>query len=49
MAHLQDGFSVEALPVFDRLAALVMVFDMNDVGLIFLPPLYYFFVEHLFY
>ncbi|WOH08772.1 hypothetical protein DCAR_0728220 [Daucus carota subsp. sativus] len=32
MAHLQDGFSVEALPVFDRLAALVMVFDMNDLS-----------------
>ncbi|KAL8125317.1 hypothetical protein AgCh_012848 [Apium graveolens] len=31
MAHLQDEFSVEALPVFDRLAALVMVFDINNV------------------
>lgn len=42
MAHLRDDFSVEALPVFDRLAALVMVFDINDVGLITLPPLSYF-------
>lgn len=33
MAHLHDEFSVEALPMFDRLTALVMVFDMNDVGL----------------
>ncbi|KAK1390777.1 Alpha- and gamma-adaptin-binding protein p34 [Heracleum sosnowskyi] len=32
MAHLYDEFSVEALPVFDRLAALVMVFDMNDLS-----------------
>ncbi|KAL8122097.1 uncharacterized protein LOC141659407 [Apium graveolens] len=32
MAHLHDGFSVEAIPVFDRLAALVMVFDMNDLS-----------------
>ncbi|KAK1384531.1 Ras-related protein Rab-1D [Heracleum sosnowskyi] len=32
MAHLHDGFSVEALPVFDRLSALVMVFDINDLS-----------------
>lgn len=32
MAHLHAEFSVEALPVFDRLAALVMVFDMNDLS-----------------
>lgn len=47
MAHLHDKFSVEALSVFDRLTALVMVFDINDVGLITLPPLYYLFIEHL--
>lgn len=32
MAHLNDEFSVEALPMFDRLVALVMVFDMNDLS-----------------
>ncbi|KAI3965435.1 hypothetical protein MKX01_001847 [Papaver californicum] len=30
MAHLEDGFSIKALPVSNNLAALVMVFDMND-------------------
>ncbi|GKV30227.1 hypothetical protein SLEP1_g39065 [Rubroshorea leprosula] len=30
MAHLQDGFSVGSLPVFDQLTALVMVFDMSE-------------------
>jgi hypothetical protein len=32
MAHLHDGFSVENLPAFQRMTALVMVFDMNDVS-----------------
>uniref|UniRef100_A0ACD5UE56 Uncharacterized protein n=1 Tax=Avena sativa TaxID=4498 RepID=A0ACD5UE56_AVESA len=29
-AHLDEGFSVGSLPHLDQLAALVMVFDMND-------------------
>ncbi|XP_037479294.1 uncharacterized protein LOC119356443 [Triticum dicoccoides] len=29
-AHLEEGFSVGSLPHLDQLAALVMVFDMND-------------------
>jgi hypothetical protein len=33
MAHLHDEFSIGTLPLFNRLAALVMVFDMSDVGL----------------
>lgn len=32
MAHLQDGFSAKALPVFDQLTALVMVFDMSEMS-----------------
>ncbi|XP_026446168.1 uncharacterized protein LOC113346847 isoform X3 [Papaver somniferum] len=32
MAHLEDGFSIKALPVSNNLAALVMVFDMNDLS-----------------
>uniref|UniRef100_A0A5B7AU79 Uncharacterized protein n=1 Tax=Davidia involucrata TaxID=16924 RepID=A0A5B7AU79_DAVIN len=32
MAHLHDEFSIGTLPIFDRLAALVMVFDMNDLS-----------------
>ncbi|KAM7274218.1 hypothetical protein ACFE04_028882 [Oxalis oulophora] len=32
MSHLHDGFSVGNLPMFDQLAALVMVFDMNDLS-----------------
>uniref|UniRef100_A0A5B7AUZ8 Uncharacterized protein n=1 Tax=Davidia involucrata TaxID=16924 RepID=A0A5B7AUZ8_DAVIN len=32
MAHLHDEFSVRTLPIFDQLAALVMVFDMNDLS-----------------
>ena len=31
MAHLHDAFSIGTLPMFNQLAALVMVFDMNDV------------------
>ncbi|KAJ7944030.1 Ras-related protein Rab-11A, partial [Quillaja saponaria] len=27
MAHLHDGFSIGTLPIFNQLAALVMVFD----------------------
>jgi hypothetical protein len=34
MAHLHDGFSVENLPAFQRMTALVMVFDMNDVSFV---------------
>ncbi|KAM0830379.1 hypothetical protein ACQ4PT_066247 [Festuca glaucescens] len=29
-AHLEEGFSVSSLPHLDQLAALIMVFDMND-------------------
>ncbi|XP_059623358.1 uncharacterized protein LOC132266494 [Cornus florida] len=32
MAHLHDEFTIEKLPIFDRLSALVMVFDMNDLS-----------------
>lgn len=32
MAHLHDEFSVENLPAFQQMTALVMVFDMNDVS-----------------
>ncbi|CAK9139365.1 unnamed protein product [Ilex paraguariensis] len=32
MAHLHDEFSDGALPKFDQLAALVMVFDMSDLS-----------------
>ena len=32
MAHLNDEFAIQNLPGYDQLAALVMVFDMNDVS-----------------
>ncbi|KAL2542932.1 GTP binding [Abeliophyllum distichum] len=32
MAHLHDKFSVASLPMFDKLSALVMVFDVNDLS-----------------
>ncbi|XP_057456429.1 uncharacterized protein LOC130747496 [Lotus japonicus] len=32
MAHLHEDFSVRDLPVFQRMTALVMVFDMNDLS-----------------
>ncbi|GFZ09474.1 GTP binding protein [Actinidia rufa] len=32
MSHLHDDFSIESLPIYDHLAALVMVFDMNDLS-----------------
>ena len=32
MAHLHDEFSVENVPAFQQMTALVMVFDMNDVS-----------------
>ncbi|KAL5754258.1 hypothetical protein ACOSP7_022478 [Xanthoceras sorbifolium] len=32
MAHLHEGFSIGTLPVLDRLAAMVMVFDLNDLS-----------------
>lgn len=41
MAHLDDGFSINALPISNKLAALVMVFDMNDVSLIPLSKFFY--------
>ncbi|XP_068657045.1 uncharacterized protein [Aristolochia californica] len=30
--HLDEGFSLESLPIMERLAALVMVFDMSDLS-----------------
>lgn len=36
MAHLHEGFSIGNLPMLDQLAAVVMVFDMNDVSPILL-------------
>ncbi|XP_050228228.1 uncharacterized protein LOC126677583 [Mercurialis annua] len=32
MAHLHDGFSIKSLPIYNNLAALLMVFDMNDLS-----------------
>ncbi|CDP01767.1 unnamed protein product [Coffea canephora] len=32
MAHLNDEFAIQNLPGYDQLAALVMVFDMNDLS-----------------
>ncbi|KAG5529935.1 hypothetical protein RHGRI_030346 [Rhododendron griersonianum] len=32
MSHLHDGFSIGSLPIYDRLTALVMVFDMSDLS-----------------
>lgn len=32
MSHLHDDFSIGALPIYDKLAALVMVFDMSDLS-----------------
>lgn len=32
MAHLNDEFAIQNLPGYDLLAALVMVFDMNDLS-----------------
>ncbi|XVF16059.1 hypothetical protein REPUB_Repub09cG0208400 [Reevesia pubescens] len=32
MAHLQHGFSVETLPIFNRSTALLMVFDMSHLS-----------------
>lgn len=32
MAHLHDEFSVENIPAFQQMTALVMVFDMNDLS-----------------
>jgi len=32
MAHLRDDFSAGNMPVFRRMTALVMVFDMNEVS-----------------
>lgn len=34
MAHLHEGFDIGSLPIFDRLEALVMVFDISDVSLL---------------
>jgi hypothetical protein len=32
MAHLHEGFSIGSLPIYNKLAALVMVFDLSDVS-----------------
>ncbi|CAI9770383.1 unnamed protein product [Fraxinus pennsylvanica] len=32
MAHLHDDFSIASLPMIDKLSALVMVFDVNDLS-----------------
>ncbi|KAJ9172538.1 hypothetical protein P3X46_015765 [Hevea brasiliensis] len=32
MAHLHDEFSIRTLPSYNRLAALVMIFDMSDLS-----------------
>ncbi|PON95184.1 hypothetical protein TorRG33x02_090760 [Trema orientale] len=32
VAHLHDRFSISTLPIYTRLAALVMVFNMNDLS-----------------
>ncbi|WCJ32847.1 GTP binding [Euphorbia peplus] len=32
MSHLRDGFSIQTLPIYSGLSALVMVFDMNDLA-----------------
>ncbi|KAJ7953245.1 GTP-binding protein [Quillaja saponaria] len=32
MAHLDDAFSIGSLPIFNQLAALVLVFDMSDLS-----------------
>ncbi|KAA3485225.1 Trigalactosyldiacylglycerol 1 isoform 3 [Gossypium australe] len=32
MAHLQDGFSAQTLPIFNHSTALVMVFDMSHLS-----------------
>lgn len=32
MAHLDEQFSIEKLPMYDQLAALIMVFDTTEVG-----------------
>ena len=38
MAHLFNEFSVTGVPMFDQVAALVMVFDLNNVSLASLSP-----------
>ncbi|KAJ6390699.1 hypothetical protein OIU77_024835 [Salix suchowensis] len=32
MAHLHEGFSIGSLPIYNKLAALVMVFDLSDLS-----------------
>ncbi|KAM1479474.1 hypothetical protein ACFX2I_026753 [Malus domestica] len=32
MAHLHDEFSIESLPMFDQLAALILVFDTTELS-----------------
>ncbi|OWM68341.1 uncharacterized protein LOC116211949 isoform X1 [Punica granatum] len=32
MAHLHEGFDIGSLPIFDRLEALVMVFDISNIS-----------------
>jgi len=37
MAHLHEDFSIGALPAYDQLVALVMVFDVTDVSQTLFP------------
>lgn len=32
IAHLHEGFSIGSLPIYNKLAALVMVFDLSDLS-----------------
>ncbi|KAK4758764.1 hypothetical protein SAY87_020065 [Trapa incisa] len=32
MGHLHEGLDIDSLPIFDRLEALVMVFDLSDIS-----------------
>lgn len=45
MAHLRDEFYIESLPIFDQLAALVMVFDINDVSQLLASCQYVYFLK----
>lgn len=42
MAHLHEDFSIGALPAYDQLVALVMVFDVTDVSQTLFPYLFHF-------
>lgn len=45
VAHLHEDFSIEALPMFNQLDALVMVFDMNDVSPFYLHHIILFILQ----